>query len=147
MLVFVWQYKTKCFRFVPDLINYSMFCYKFEYKVIINFKKNKIMLHYFKIKTEICNSFRSFFLILAISIVFCSCVQTRKSSKAYKFPDIGVQIKKHRIKKGYSIKELANAVKMSEQTLRLIEKGQATPIYPKLIALQEFLDTELVISH
>jgi hypothetical protein len=29
----------------------------------------------------------------------------------------------------------------------LIEKGQATPIYPKLIALQEFLDTELVISH
>lgn len=135
------------FYICPDLINYSMFCYKFEYKVINNFKKNKIMLHYFKIKTEICNSFRSFFLILAISVVSYACVQVKECGNYHKFPDLGVQIKKQRIKKGYSIKDLAKAVKISEQTLRLIEKGQATPIYPKLIALQEFLGAELVIGN
>jgi DNA-binding XRE family transcriptional regulator len=105
------------------------------------------MLHFFKIKTEICNTFRSLFLILIISTVFYSCVSLKESSYSNKFPDIGIQIKKHRIQRGYSIKELANAVEISEQTLKLIEKGHATPIYPKLIALQEFLETEFVLSY
>ena len=125
----------------------SMFCYKFKYKVIINFKKNKIMLKKFKTKTEICNYVNALLLFLIISIVFCSCSSARKINFLNKLPDLGIQIKEQRKQKGYSIKELAAAVKMSEQSLRLIEKGQATPIYPKLISIQEFLNAEFVLTY
>jgi len=105
------------------------------------------MLKKFKTKTEICNYVNALLLFLIISIVFCSCSSARKINFLNKLPDLGIQIKEQRKQKGYSIKELAAAVKMSEQSLRLIEKGQATPIYPKLISIQEFLNAEFVLTY
>jgi predicted transcriptional regulator len=105
------------------------------------------MVHYLKIKTEICNRIVPLLLFLTLSAFFYSCLPVKASHANCDYLSIGTQIKKQRIKKGYSVKELANAVKMSEQSLLLVEKGLATPIYSKLISLQELLNAEFVLTN
>ena len=105
------------------------------------------MVHYLKIKTEICNRIVPVLLFLTLSAFLYSCLPLKASQTKCDYRSIGTQIRKHRVIKGYSVKELADAVQMSEQSLLLVEKGLATPIYTKLISLQEVLNAEFVLSN
>jgi len=77
------------------------------------------MIHYFKSKTEICKRFRFLFLALALSTLFYACLPVKKNIVRPSINDLGIQIKKHRIKRGYTVKQLAKAVKISEQNLNI----------------------------
>jgi DNA-binding XRE family transcriptional regulator len=104
------------------------------------------MVHFFKIKTEKCNYLFSVLVFLLAAQLCFSCMPMKKAIAVKEVSHVGVQIKNKRISMGYSIDELAKAVRMSKENLELIEKGMATPIYYKLIAIQEFLGAEFVMS-
>ena len=104
------------------------------------------MVHFFKLKTEKCKYLNSFLFVFMILLLSSSCLSVKQLEYSNEIPHIGAQIKTERIEKGYSLKQLANAVQISEENLALIEKGLATPIYPKLITIQEFLNTEFVLT-
>jgi DNA-binding XRE family transcriptional regulator len=121
-------------------------CFISIVKVLLISKKTKNMVHFFKLKTEKCKYLNSVLFVCLLSMLSFSCLSVKHCDKTKAKNHIGAQIKSHRIDKGYTLKELANAVQMSEENLALIEKGLATPIYPKLITIQEFLNAEFVLS-
>jgi DNA-binding XRE family transcriptional regulator len=104
------------------------------------------MVHFFKIKTEKCNYLFSVLVLLLAAQLCFSCMPFKKSLAVKEVSHVGLQIKNKRISMGYSLDELAKAVSISKENLELIEKGMATPIYYKLIAIQEFLGAEFVMS-
>jgi DNA-binding XRE family transcriptional regulator len=57
---------------------------------------------------------------------------------------IGEQIRQARLKQNLSQSELAKAVGLDAANLSLIEDGLATPIRPKIEAIQNFLQTNFV---
>ena len=62
------------------------------------------------------------------------------------YESIGEQIRTARINKGISQAELAAEVKLSQNSLSLIEDGMATPIHDKILAIEAYLDADFEIN-
>lgn len=104
------------------------------------------MVLFFEIKPKKCNSGKCLFLLLLFILLFVSCKTALVQPVVTKMPSLGEQIRYVRISKGLSQKELADAVKLSIEVLRLVEDGLATPLPSKVAAIQEYLDIELVYN-
>ena len=107
------------------------------------------MVRFFKIKTEKCNAGLLFIFLICVLVASVLSCQSSKNAETLhdtrmQYRSIGEQIRKERIDRGLSQKELADAVKMSQETLSLIEDGFATPIQHKMVAIEEFLGVELI---
>lgn len=87
-------------------------------------------------------------LIYIGAIILCSCshrtLSVQKIITKTKIPAIGEQIRQFRLIKGISQEELAKAVKISQNSLSLIEDGLATPIFNKITAIEDFLEVEII---
>ncbi len=107
------------------------------------------MVYFFKIKTEKCKSKLLFIFLICFFVVGFQSCQSSKNAELlpepkFKYRSIGEQIRNERIERGLSLKDLAEAVKMSQEALSLIEDGLATPIHHKMLAIEEFFGIEFV---
>lgn len=108
------------------------------------------MVHFFKLKTEKCKKVLLAFACSCVFLISFNACQSHKSAEKSavltneQYRSIGEQIRKERIIKGLTQKELADAVSISQNALSLIEDGLATPIHQKIVAIEEYLGVELI---